>query len=86
MDLLDLDKVLPFYVDYLGRFEYDKEENILSAADALSELLHSGIQEKVYIQNAELNFMNDRIILRNIERVRMDFLLVYLPGLYIILR
>ena len=85
MDFLDLDKVLPFYVDYLGRFEYDKEENILSASDALSELLHSGIQEKVYIKNAELNFINDRLILRNIERVRMNLMLKYMPGLYIIL-
>ena len=84
MDFLDLDKVLPFYVDYLGRFEYDKEENIVSASDALSELLHSGIQEKVYIKNAELNFMNDRLILRNIDRVRLYLMLKYMPGLYII--
>ena len=84
MDFLDLDKVLPFYVDYSGRFEYDNEENILSASDALSELLHSGIQEKVYIKNAELNFMNDRLILRNNERVRMDFLLIYICQVFII--
>ena len=69
MDFLDLDKILPFYVDYLGRFEYDKEEKLLNATDALSELLHSGIQEKVYVKNAEINFSDDRLILVNTERV-----------------
>ena len=69
MDFLDLDKILTFYVDYLGRFEYDKEEKLLNATDALSELLHSGIQEKVYVKNAEINFSDDRLILVNTERV-----------------
>ena len=46
-----LENVVPFYVDYLGRFEYDKEENILSATDALSELLRSGVQQKLFIKN-----------------------------------
>ena len=73
MDFLDLDTVLPFYVDYLGRFEYDKEEKILNATDALSELLHSGVQEKVYVKNAEFNFTEDRLILTNAERVRTNF-------------
>ena len=47
-----LDKVLPFYVDYLGRFEYDEEANIFTATDALSELLRSGIQQKLCVRNA----------------------------------
>ena len=64
-----LNNVLPFYVDYLGRFEYDKEENILSATDALSELLRSGVQQKLFIKNAEINFSDDRLIVTNSERV-----------------
>ena len=64
-----LDKVLPFYVDYLGRFEYDEEANIFTATDALSELLRSGIQQKVCVRNAEINFSGDRLILTNADRV-----------------
>ena len=64
-----LDKVLPFYVDYLGRFEYDKEEKVLNATDALSELLRSGAQQKVLVTNAEINLSDDRLILTNADRV-----------------
>ena len=64
-----LDKVLPCYVDYLGRFEYDKEEKILNATDALSELLRSGIQQKVLVRNAEINFSDEQLILTNADRV-----------------
>ena len=67
-----LNNVLPFYVDYLGRFEYDKEENILSATDALSELLRSGVQQKLFIKNAEINFSDDRLIVTNSERVNIN--------------
>ena len=67
-----LNNVLPFYVDYLGRFEYDKEENILSATDALSELLRSGVQQKLFIKNAEINFSDDRLIVTNSERVSIN--------------
>ena len=67
-----LENVLPFYVDYLGRFEYDKEENILSATDALSELLRSGVQQKLFIKNAEINFSDDRLIVTNSERVSIN--------------
>ena len=64
-----LDKVLPFYVDYLARFEYDKEEKILNATDALSELLRSGAQQKVVVRNAEINYSDDRLIVTNSDRV-----------------
>ena len=73
MEFLDLDRVLPFYVDYLGRFEYNKEEKILNVTDALSELLHSGIQEKIFVRNAEISFSDDCLILTNTERVRSRF-------------
>lgn len=69
MDFTDLDKVLPIYVEYLGRFEYDQDEKILSATDVLSELLYRGAQEKAYVKNGELNFTEHRLVLRNIDRV-----------------
>ena len=73
MDLSELDMVLPIYVDYLGRFEYDKEEKIVTAGDALSELLRGGIQEKLYIKNGELNFVeHGRLILKNVDGVSLN--------------
>ena len=65
-----LDRVLPLYADYLGRFEHDEEEKIRCATDALSELLRSGAQQKVYIENAEVKFSNEQLIVANSNGVR----------------
>ena len=71
MDLLD--QILPFYVEYLGCFERDKNENVLTALDALNVLLKSGVQKKVFIKNAELSFSDDYLILTNGDRVSKLF-------------
>ena len=65
-----LDRVLPLYADYLGRFEHDEEEKIRCATDALSELLRSGAQQKVYIENAEVKFSNEQLIVANSNGVK----------------
>ena len=65
-----LDRVLPLYADYLGRFEHDEEEKIRCATDALSELLRSGAQQKVFIENAEVKFSNEQLIVANSNGVR----------------
>ena len=57
--------MLPLYADYLGRFEHDEEEKIRCATDALSELLRSGAQQKVFIENAEVKFSNEQLIVVN---------------------
>ena len=74
-----LDRVLPLYADYLGRFEHDEEEKIKCATDALSELLRSGAQQKVYIENAEVKFSNEQLIVANSNGVReyLDYNIKY---------
>ena len=74
-----LDRVLPLYADYLGRFEHDEEEKIRCATDALSELLRSGAQQKVYIENAEVKFSNEQLIVANSNGVReyLDYNIKY---------
>ena len=72
MDILD--KVLPFYVDYLGSFERDKNEKVLTALDALNELLRSGVQKKSFVKNAEISFSDDWLILTNADRVSKKYI------------
>ena len=74
-----LDRVLPLYADYLGRFEHDEEEKIRCATDALSELLRSGAQQKVFIENAEVKFSNEQLIVANSNGVReyLDYNIEY---------
>ncbi len=66
-----LDSVLPIYVDYLGRYEWQSGE-VESAADVMRTLLERGVTDRRnFLPNGEVSAQDGSLVLRdNVRQVR----------------
>ena len=58
----ELEAVLPYFVDYLGRFPYGFGE-ARSSHDVMRLLLESGVNEDDFLPNGELTIFEDTMVL-----------------------